>query len=127
MDDVEREIRAAGEAVFAAIQRRDREALARLTAADFVLRVPGAPDTDRDAFLAAIAAIPGEILAVAGEHVAVQVLGPELGLFTGVQVARVRLDGQELVDRGAFVDVFARRDGRWQLVHAFNVTPATLA
>jgi len=114
------ELRAAEEAIFLAIQRRDRAALERIVADDFVLETPAAPPQDRAAFLAAVAAT-GEILSVAGEDVRVRPIGPDAGLVTGVQVARVRLDGEEIVDRGYFVDLFERRGGRWQITYAFNV------
>jgi Domain of unknown function (DUF4440) len=122
---IERELLAAENDVFAAIQRRDRAALESLTAEEFILRVPGAPDVDRAGFLAGIAAIPGEIVAVSGEKVAARSLGGDSGIVTGYQVARVRLDGSEIVDRQAFADVFERRDGRWRMVFAFGIAPAT--
>ena len=121
---IERELLAAEDDVFAAIQRRDREALESLTAEEFILRVPGAPDLDRAGFLAGIAAIPGEIAAVTGEKVAARSLGGGTGIVTGYQVARVRLDGREIADRQAFADVFERRDGRWRMVFAFGIVTA---
>ena len=120
---IERELVAAEEAVFAAIQRRDRGALESLTTEDFILRVPGAADVDRAGFLAGIAAIPGEIVAVQGEKVAARALGSDSGIVTGFQVARVRVDGRVIVDRQAFADVFVRRDGRWRMIFAFGIVP----
>jgi hypothetical protein len=116
---------AAEEAVFAAIAARDTAALDRLIADDFVVRIPGQPDAGKAAFLAAIGSIPGEILSVGGEGLTAQMLGPDLGMVSGVQVARVRVDGTELVDRGGFVDLFARRDGRWGMIWAFSVPMST--
>jgi ketosteroid isomerase-like protein len=117
----QRDLLATAQAIFAAIQRRDRVALESLTTPDFILRVPGAPDMDRAGFLAAIASIPGEILAVEGEQVAAHVQADGTGVVTGFQVARVRVDGNVLVDRGAFADLFVRRDGRWRMNFAFSV------
>lgn len=116
---------AAEEAVFAAIAARDTAALDRLIADDFVVRIPGHADDGKAAFLAAIGSIPGEILSVGGEGLAAQMLGPDLGMVSGVQVARVRLDGTVLVDRGGFVDLFARRDGRWGMTWAFSAQLST--
>ncbi len=121
---IERELLAAERDVFAAIRRRDRAALESLTTDEFILRVPGAPDVDRAGFLAGIAAIPGEIVAVEGDKVAARALGGDSGVVTGYQVARVRMDGREVVDRQPFADVFVRRDGRWRMVFAFGVVPA---
>lgn len=114
-------LRAATEAIFAALERRDVAAVEAYLADEFVLRIPGQPDTDRAAFLAEIAALPDGIEAVTGEGVAVASPDPGVGVVTGAQIARVRVDGQLVVDRGAFSDVFLWRDGRWQLVLAFNV------
>jgi len=121
---IERELLAAGNDVFAAIQRRDRAALESLTTEEFILRVPGAPDVDRAGFLATSAATPGEILSVEGDKVAARALGGDTGIVTGYQVARVRLEGREIVDRQPFLDVFVRRDGRWRLIFAFGIAPA---
>ena len=121
----ERELVAAEEAVFAAIHRRDRAALEALTTEDFILRVPGAADVDRAAFLASISSIPGEIVAVDGEHVAARSPGHGTGIVTGFQVARVRVDGQVVVDRQAFADVFVRRSGGWRMNFAFGIVPAS--
>ena len=63
-------------------------------------------------------------MAVTGEKVAARSLGGDSGIVTGYQVARVRLDGREIVDRQAFADVFERRDGRWRMVFAFGIVPA---
>jgi len=115
------ELIAAEEALFAAIQRRDREALAALVTDDFVHQAPGQAAIGRDAFLATLAEIPGELLSVAGEGVTARAIGPDAGLVAGVQVSRLRIDGAEVVARGAFADVFERRAGRWLLTYAFVV------
>jgi ketosteroid isomerase-like protein len=112
-------------ALFAAIARRDQAQLARLAAPEFVLRMPGQADIDRAAFVRGVAAIPGEILEVSGEGVRAHQTG-DTGIVEGVQVARVRIDGNVIEDRGAFVDVFVRRRGAWQLSFALNV-PLTAA
>ena len=44
------------------------------------------------------------------------------GLEVPLVIARVRLDGKVVEDRGAFVDVFARHDGAWRLIFALNVS-----
>ena len=122
--DVEAELLAAAHEVFAAIQRRDLAALQALTAETFIVRVPGATDVDRAGFLAGVAAIPGELLSVVGEHVAARQLGADQGVVTGYQIARLRLDGAEIVDRAPFADLFERHDGRWRMTFAFGVAPA---
>lgn len=110
-------------ALFATFARRDRDQLERATTSDFVLRIPGEPDVDRAAFLRAATAIPGEILDVTGEHLVAHQAGG-IGIVQGIQRARVRLNGQLVEDRGAFADVFGRRDGAWLLRFALTIPDA---
>jgi hypothetical protein len=111
---------AAERALFAALATRDGVALARLTAPELILRIPGQPDADRTAFVKAVTATPGEILGVDGQGITSHRSG-DTGIVRGVQVARVRLDGKVIEDRGTFVDVFVRRGGAWVLTFALNV------
>ncbi|HTE51732.1 MAG TPA: hypothetical protein VK698_12850 [Kofleriaceae bacterium] len=39
------------------------------------------------------------------------------------QIARLRLDGADIVDRAPFADLFERQDGRWRMTFAFGVVP----
>jgi hypothetical protein len=117
----------AEQSLFAAIARRDGAQLELLAAPELILRIPGQPDVDRAGFLRGVAAIPGEILEVTGEGVRAHQAG-DTGIVEGIQVARVRLDGKVIEDRGAFVDVFVRRDGAWRITFALNVSlPASSA
>jgi ketosteroid isomerase-like protein len=105
----------------AAIERKDGEALGRILAADFVYRTPAGEESSKEAFLKNITSIPFEILSVRGEGLKVSVFG-ETAVLTGVQVATVRTEeGKEESGRGAFTDVFVRRDGRWLMVLAYDV------
>jgi ketosteroid isomerase-like protein len=112
---------AAEKALFAALKARDTEGLAALVAPEFVLRMPGQPDVERAAFLEATKGIPGEILSVEGEDVRAFRSG-DTGIVMGTQVAKVRIDGKELEDRGHFLDVFVRREGKWVMTLALNVS-----
>src|SRR5262245_15808463 len=100
----ERMLLAAEAALFAAIAHRDTAALATLVTDAFVLRVPGSPDVHADAFPGLVLAVPGEILSVTGEALDARALAPDLGVVSGVQVMRLRLDGAEVTDRTAFLD-----------------------
>jgi ketosteroid isomerase-like protein len=100
--------------IAAAIGARDTATLATLLAEGFVYRAPGGPNTDAAAFLAAIAAIPGEILSVTLEDVAIDVVGAA-ALATGIQQAQVRVDGQLVKDRRGFVDWFVRIGDTWRI------------
>jgi hypothetical protein len=111
---------AAERSLFDALATRDAVALAKLTAPELILRIPGQPDVDRTAFLQAVAATPGEILGVSGERLTSHRAG-NTAIVRGMQVARVRVDGKAVEDRGTFVDVFVRRGGAWVLTFALNV------
>lgn len=113
-------LRAVEQAIMDALAHRDGAALAAIVAPEFVLRMPGEPETRRDAFLAEAAAIPGEIVSVTGEAITTYRTG-DTGIVRGRQIAKVKIEGTVHEVRGTFVDVFARRDGRWMLVLALNV------
>lgn len=109
------------QALFHAIQAKDRAALTELLAEDFVFRGPEDLEVDRATFLDNIASIPGTLLSVEGTHVKAHTFG-DTGILTGMQNSRVRLpDGSEVTDVQAFSDVCVRRGGRWWVVLAFSV------
>jgi ketosteroid isomerase-like protein len=127
-EQVRREILEIERETMAAIERKDGKALGRVLAEQFVYRTPTGEELGREAFLRNIASIPFEILSVRGENLKVGVFG-ETVVLTGVQVATVRTeDGKEEVGRGAFTDVFVRREGRWLMALAYDVElPAAAA
>ena len=96
-----------------AIARRDVDAIATLLAPGFVHRSPGGEATDRERFLDGIRQIPGEIVFVRLESVQIDVAG-DGAIATGLQHAKVRIDGQDIDDRRAFVDWFVRHGGGWK-------------
>jgi hypothetical protein len=102
-----------------AISRRDAETLQGLLAPGFLYRTVGGGAVDAATFLAAIRQIPGEILSVKVEGLAVDLRGDQ-ALVTGFQEARVRVDGQEITDRKGFVDWFGRHSGQWRLQLALD-------
>jgi ketosteroid isomerase-like protein len=120
-EQVERAILGIEREVMAAIERKDAEALGRFLADDFVHRTPSGEELSKDAFLKNIASMPFKILSVRGESLKVSVFGGT-AVLTGVQKATVQADnGKDVVGRGAFTDVFVRRDGRWMMVLAYSV------
>jgi ketosteroid isomerase-like protein len=100
--------------IAAAIAKRDRLALSALLSSGFVHRTPGGDSVALEPFLQAIEQIPGEILAVTLEQLVIDVVG-DAALATGMQHAKVRLDGQVIDDRRAFVDWFIKEPGGWRL------------
>lgn len=110
------------EALAAAIARRDLRTIRTLLAPGFVHRTHGGAVVDADAFLLAIDQIPGEITLVKLEHVEVDV-APTGALVTGVQHAQVRVDGELVDERRAFVDWFVRHADEWRVQAAVDLPP----
>ena len=105
----------------AAIGTRDQAAIRALLARDFVQRAIGGAAALGDEFLAAVARIPGEILSVDLEHLEVE-LTDAGALVTGVQHARVRIDGNIVDDRQPFVDWMVKEAGEWRFRAAIGLT-----
>src|SRR5688572_10147873 len=103
-------IAAAAEAVAAAIAARNLNTLRGLLAPGFVHRTHGGEVAAVEKFLEGIAAIPGEIIFVKLESLRLDVT-PAGVLATGVQHARVKIDGQTIDDRRRFIDWFVETDG----------------
>jgi ketosteroid isomerase-like protein len=119
MSDAEQLIRATTE-IADAIGRRDVETVAGWLAPDFRHRSPGAEVQDAGAFVDAIRRIPGEVLFVHVGSVTVDVSG-QGALVTGIQHARVRIDGADIDDHRVFIDWFVKHDGRWRIRTAVDL------
>jgi ketosteroid isomerase-like protein len=109
--------------IAAAIAARDLAALAAFLADGFVHRTHGGAASDAAQFVAAIRELPGEIAFVRLEQLVVDER-PGWALVTGVQHARVSVDGQTIDDRRGFVDWFVRRGGDWRLQAAVDLPAA---
>jgi hypothetical protein len=110
-DDLQR----AAHAIAAAIGRRDVDHLADALAPGFTYRSDGGQTTsDAAAFLQGIRDIPGEIVFVRLERLAVDVTG-DAAMLTGVQHAQVIVDRETIDDRRGFADLFVKIDGFWKL------------
>ncbi len=117
----EREIYEIERQLFAAIRTKDTDALDGIVADDFVFRGPGQPEIGKAAFLKVVQSFPIEILEIWSEDMKANIFG-DIALLTGVQQARTPgEDGRGQLSAGAFSDVFAKRNGRWVLVLAYNV------
>ena len=123
MDDTN-DLTHATEQIAAAIGRRDVEGLSGWLAPGFVARTPGGGAQQADAFLEAVRGIPGEIVFVHVEKVTVD-LGDAAALVTGVQHARVRIDGTDVDDRRGFIDWFVRHGGQWRIRVAVDLPSAS--
>jgi hypothetical protein len=108
------ELEAISHTIAAAIAGRDIVTLRGLLAPGFVARSFSGESTGADAFLEAIARIPGEIGFVRVGDVRIDIDGDK-ALVTGVQQAQLTVDGSVVDDRRGFVDYFTRVDGAWLL------------
>jgi ketosteroid isomerase-like protein len=107
-------VREAAVAIAEAIGRRDVKTMSGLLAPGFVHRTPGGETRDVNSFLRGIREIPGEIAFVRLGDVQIDVAG-DAALVTGIQSARVRIEGRDIDDRRAFVDWFVKESGGWKL------------
>ena len=115
-------IAAAAEAVATAIGARDVNALRSLLAPGFVHRTHGGEVAGLETFLQGIAAIPGEIVFVKLDQLRLDVT-PAGVLATGVQHARLIIDGETIDDRRGFIDWFVDVNGEWKIQAAVDVAP----
>ena len=113
MDDREQLI-AVSDNLADAIARRDVVAVGALLATGFVQRPAGGAAVEAEAFLAGIAQIPGTIQFVKVEQLTVDIAG-DGAIVTGIQHARLTIDGEMVDDRRAFVDWFVREGGVWRI------------
>jgi len=116
----ERALLALEDSVIEAIRRRDPVTLGALVTEDFVLLGADGSETGREAFLRGAVAIPGQILELSALHLRVRVLGG-VGVLTGLQHARVRLEsGVEVDDLSFFTDVCVRTGTGWRMALAHS-------
>ena len=71
-------------------------------------------------FLAAITDIPGEIVGVTLDGVTVELHG-DGAIAAGLQHAQVRVEGELIDDRRAFVDWFVRVGAEWRIRAAVDL------
>jgi hypothetical protein len=111
---------AQAERLAAAIGSRDIEAVRELLAPGFVHRSHGGGAVDAPKFLEALRAVPGEILSITIEQIAVDITAAG-ALVTGVQHARVRVGGNTVDDRRRFIDWFVTVGDEWRIQAAVDV------
>jgi uncharacterized protein DUF4440 len=108
------------EKIAAAIARRDTVAIRAILATGFVQRPAGGDAVAADAFLNAIAQIPGEIVSVKVQQLTVDIAG-DGAIVTGIQHAQLKIDGNLVDDDRSFIDWFVREAGQWRLRAAVDV------
>jgi ketosteroid isomerase-like protein len=106
---------------FEAIRNKDRAAMERILADDFLYRSPGAADAGKAEFIRIATTLPVKILRVWGENLQANIYN-DVAVLTGLQHARVETeDGKEAVSTVAFTDLFVKREGNWRMVLAYGV------
>jgi len=108
------------EQLASAISRRDVAAVRGFLADGFVQRLVGEKAVDTETFLANITRIPGDILFVKVEQLTVDIWG-DSAIVTGIQQARLEIDGSVVNDRRAFVDWFVKENGDWKVRTAVDL------
>lgn len=95
--------------------RRDAAVLEELLDPEFVHLDAGGVRTPRVEFIATILASTYTVLDADFESLAVDVVGG-LGVVNGIQRAEVALgEGERVVSRGAFTDVFVATERGWRI------------
>jgi ketosteroid isomerase-like protein len=119
MDEAQEVVRVALQ-IADAIARKDADTIVTFLASGFVQRTPGGESRDAATFARGIREIPVEIVFVRLDDLAVDLSGAG-ALVTGIQHARVVVDGKEVDDRRAFVDWFVKEAGAWRIRTAVDV------
>ena len=121
MNDESAHIANAAHALATAIAHRDVQAIRHILAPDFVLRSPGKPAVALPAFIEGILGLEAEIVFIQLQHLEIDIVG-DGALATGIQHARVRIQGETFDELRPFVDWFTRTSsGRWQLQVALDL------
>ncbi|HEX8950861.1 MAG TPA: nuclear transport factor 2 family protein [Polyangia bacterium] len=116
-----RDVLRGNQAVYDGIRARDPAKLRDYVAADFRWDAPDGKPRNRDEWLAAVAATPGDIVSITGLRLTTEQRGDKVTVC-GVQRAIVRVDGEEKIDDQPYCDDWQKRDGRWQIVEAYVPT-----
>ena len=122
-ENIQQELFRAQEQFWAALQRKDRKALERLLADDFIGRSPGQSNQDRTAFIDTLTGFPVQVRSVGSENLEVHVFGI-VAVVTGVQVAQLELaDAQVKENKIAITNVFQQQEGAWlmKLAHPISL------
>ena len=122
-ENIQQELFRAQEQFWTALQKKDRKAIERLLADDFIGRSPGQPNQARAEFIATLTDFPAQVLSVGSDDLEVHVW-ETIAVVTGVQSAQIQLgDGQLKQNRIAITNVFQQQDGRWllKLAHAVSM------
>jgi ketosteroid isomerase-like protein len=122
-ENIQQELFRAQEQFWAALQRKDRKALERLLADDFIGRSPGQSNQDRTAFIDTLTGFPVQVRSVGSDNLEVHVFGI-VAVVTGVQVAQLELaDAQVKENKIAITNVFQQQEGAWlmKLAHPISL------
>ena len=115
--DLEAEIKAASRAFDDAQLAHDRPALERFLASDLVFVRGSGKVAGRDDFLATFADPTLELEPYVITNPTFVRLGERSGLVGGETVMRGKEKGEPFAEHFRYADIFAWRDGRWQVVY----------
>jgi ketosteroid isomerase-like protein len=107
--------------IFTAIKSKDTKILGEILADDFIYLNPVSGEQTKAEFLAAIDSFTIKIVSLWSDNMKVKVYD-EVAILTGTQKAKTEdAEGKEELSAVAFVDVFVRRGGKWELALAHGV------
>jgi hypothetical protein len=115
--DLQREILDIERQRVAAMVNRDLGALERILADDLTYTHSGGRTDTKASFIALIAETDHGYLGVDYSDEEVRPAGDEGAIVRGIaQIRLIRAGGEKISYAVLFLDVYARRDGRWQMV-----------
>ncbi len=113
------------EEILRAIASRNSETLNAILDEDFVHLQSGGERLTREEFVNNIVEAPYTIEEIGFESIRIEDQD-NIAVAVGIQRAQVRLpNGETLVSRGSFTDVFQKKDGSWKLwlAHSTELPP----
>ena len=101
-----------------AYTKRDVAAMERIEADDFVITFPNGQMSNKaqqvDSLKRPAPAGPPPQFHTEGTKV--RLLGDNVAILSGIVVGKYQIGGKEVVENSRYTDVWAKRDGRWQVV-----------
>jgi hypothetical protein len=115
-------VRQAQHEFWAALKSKDKGALERILAEDFVGRSPGQTNQDRTAFIATLTGFPRQVRSVGSESLEIHIWANS-AVVSGVQLAQLELpNGQLKTNRIAITNIFQEQQRQWLMKFAHAIS-----
>jgi ketosteroid isomerase-like protein len=113
----EQEVEKLEREVGGAITRRDRAALDRLIADDFILTNPLGQVMTKEQAIDTVTSPDYALDSLVNEEIKIRVFG-QVAVATALGTAKGRYNGQEVISQFRYLRVWVKRQGRWKAVAA---------